>query len=125
MAAWIGWLAANWLGVVLALVAGVLAVVNKWPQKVAARLRGGPDRAATAGESSLDTLLRTLAEKLQPLFERLGMRGDAAKRTMHQFFLICIEDDVANLPDGPEKAEQLAAIQTLAKYRVSSVPKST
>lgn len=130
MAALTTWLAANWFGLTVAIIAAIWGYVNK--DAIKAKLsRGKRVRKAVAvaadDDTPLEAMLRRLADALQHLFERLGMKGDAAKRTIHQFFLICIEDDVQALPDGPAKAEQLAAIEVLARGRALSVasPKPT
>jgi len=124
MATLTAWLAANWAGIVAAVIAAVVAYLEK--DTIKAKLGIGPTVAADeADESTLDNVFSNLIARFQKLIDRLGAKSDAGKRTLHQFFLICIEDDVVALPDGPEKEEQLAAIATLAKYRVRSTVAET
>lgn len=129
MAALTAWIAANWFGLTIAIVGAIWAYINKDAIKAkfgrAKRTKKVADMAEDG--TALEALLRKLADALQHLFERLGMKGDAAKRTIHQFFLICIEDDIQALPDGPAKTEQLNAIEVLAKGRALSAanPKPT
>lgn len=119
------WLTAH-LGVV---VAGIAAAVIAWFQrdKIRAKLpawmplstKAAPEPEALQDDGDgfgFDDILG----KIKGLVAIVGGQADSVKRAIHLAMLVAMEDDVAALPDGPEKAEQLAAIQTLAKHRVVS-----
>lgn len=120
MAAVIAWAQANMALIVGAIATAVIAWMNR--DKIKAHLPAalGGDKAAEPDDGSFS--FDKVAAKIREFLESLGDKGDAVKRSIHLGMLVVIEDDIAVLPDGPEKAEQLAAIQTLAKYRVVSSP---
>jgi len=116
MAAVIAWLSANWVAV-SAIIGGIIAFANK--DKIMAKFGKGEQPAATIAAdepSSLVTLVESLLDRLKSLIDRLGDRGKVVRRTACLTMIAFLGDGVAELAEGPEKEEQKAALQTLAKY---------
>lgn len=121
-----------WIGSHLALVvAGVAAAVIAWfkrddiraklPAWMPGSLKENPDtpKADDDGFGFGDVL-----SSITNFVNIIKSQADGVKRAIHLSMLVAIEDDIAALPDSPERTEQLAAIQTLAKYRVVSQTKT-
>lgn len=122
-AAILTWLSAHWFELVLAIVGGGFVYNNRDKIFNRDKDKPAPEGELVAGDAnSIDGLLSRLVARVTPLLDKLDLHADAGKRAVHLAMLVFIEDDVAELEDGPEKQEQLAAIQTLAKYRVVSSP---